>query len=332
MSMVLPEFIMTIPRKKAVFESILSDELKDCKHRINVRYEWNRSDKMLEVGVSDKNTIELCVNLITGSQKYFGNFIKGKELELRYIAYFISAYVRCLDEADISTPQSYFSGLVLLCAINCLCRGKNVKVFSPIERKPRELRPIDVYCAISALTRLTIDHGDKLSEGLKDGFNSTIGELLTYSMLPEIGYRNGTPTYSLLQEIRELHENIMSHKCDLTNYALFDECGLCLLKDLSLNDFSAMCEKSHNLFGGNVAIRLSVHLGEHIDIVNGQESFITNCIQRFQENAVKYYLDIKKTENLLLLDNFMAIKSLSQKSEYTFSKVAKNSGRIHCFR
>ena len=82
MSMVLPEFIMTIPRKKAVFESILSDELKDCKHRINVRYEWNRSDTILEVGVSDTNTIELYINLNTGNQKYFGKFIKGKELEI----------------------------------------------------------------------------------------------------------------------------------------------------------------------------------------------------------------------------------------------------------
>ena len=331
MSAVLQKFIMTIPRKKTMFASILSDELKDCAHRINIRYDWNRSDKLFTIGVSKNNSLELIINLNTGSRLHFDNRIDGTELELIYRAYFISTYIHCLEEAATSVPQPYFYGLVWLCALNSLCKGKNTKVFSPIERKPRELRPIDVYCAICSLIRLAADHVDKLSMGLRDDLNSIIRELLIYSTLPEIGYKGGTPIYALLQEVRELHENIMSHRCDLANYAFFDKVSSYWLNNLSTNDLASISENTHNAFLGNLAIRLSAHLGQRIDIANDQESFITSCIQRFEEDAVKYYLDTKRTENLLLLDNFLAIKNLSQKSEHVFSKVAANSGKIHRF-
>ena len=327
--MVLQKFIMTSFQKKAVFDSVLSDELKDCKHRIVVRYEWERPDQVLEIFASNNGSIELGINLNTDSNKYFCKLSEGTEFQIIYRAYFISAYIHCLDDAITSVPQTYFSGLVLLCAINDLCSGKRVNAFSPTAREPHELRPIDIYCSVRALTKLTTDHADKRTEHSREYFKQLIGELLMYSMLPEISYKGGEIIYSLLQEIGELRENMISHRCVVSDYVLFNKFVSDWFDSFSINDLAAMCEDNQDYFWGNVAIRLSAHLYER---VNNQESLIESCVQNFKEDSVRYFMNTRKTENLLLLDNLIAIKKLSLKIENAFSTVAANSGSIHFFQ
>ena len=319
-------------RKKEIINSILSRENGDCKHKINARYEWKRSDQILTVYLSPKNTFEVGINLNIGRQKKFGNTIEEPAMEMIYRAYFISAYIRCLDDATSIVPQSYFSGLVLLCAVNSLCAGKKVKVFSPLERKPPELRPIDVYCAIQALTRLIIDCAERISEKSRNAVVGNISELLAYSMLPEISYKGDEVVYSVLHEIRKLWENTASHRCSLDDYKVFNELGKRGLLDLCINEFMLICERSKNLFWGNLVIRLSAHIGVWKSIVIEKESFITSCIRHFGEDSVKYYRDTRQTENQLLVDNFMAIKFLSRMIEQAFSIVTANVGQIHYFQ
>ncbi len=318
-------------QKKATFNSILSKELGGCKHKINARYEWKRQDQVLTISVSLKNTFEVGINLNTGRQEHFGDSANAPMLEILYRAYYISAYIRCLDDANSAAPQSYFSGLVLLCAINSLCGGKKVRAFSPIEKQPHNLRPIDVHCAIRALTRLTIDYTERIPENSRDDINGIINELLTYSMLPEISYNGGKAIYSLLQEIRELWGNVTLHRCSITDYTFFDEMVTKECLDLSLNELVLICENSQNLFWGNLMIRLSAHLGKCIDTNKNQEPFITSCIQHFGEDSVRYYRDTEQTENILLSDNLVAIKKLSRMSEQAFSIVTANCGKIHYF-
>lgn len=319
-------------QKKMTFNSILSKELGDCKHRINARYEWKRPDQVLTVGVSLKNTFEVGINLNTDRQVHFDDSANASMLEIIYRAYYISAYIRCLDDATSVAPQSYFSGLVLLCAINSLCGGKKVRAFSPVEKQRHNLRPIDVHCAIQALTRLTIDFTERIPEKSRDNINGIINELLTYSMLPEISYKGDKVVYSLLQEIRDLLGNVTSHRCSITDYTVFSEMVTKEFHDLSLNEMVLICENSHNLFWGNLMIRLFAHLGKCIDTTKKQESFITSCIQHFGEDSVRYYLDTEQTKSLLLTDNLVAIKQLSRMSEQAFSLVTANCGNIHYFQ
>ena len=319
-------------RKKIFFESILSHELIGCRHKIKARYEWKRNDRILTVKSVKNDLIEVGINLNTGRHKGSNVFIDRPELNLSYRAYYISTYIRCLDDAAKSTFQSYFTGLVLLSTINILCSKRSVGAYSPIERKPYEMRPIDVYCAIRALTRLLIDSGDEITETQREGLQDTINELITYTLLPEINYKRAMPTYSLLQEIRILRENMLTNRCSVENYVLFDEFDIQGFEKKSLQDFAMMCEKKQCVFWGNVAIRLSAYFGERIVIDKSEMPFITNCVQRLDEDLVKYYLDIKGTESLFLLDNYMAIKKLSLKNEYVFSEVTANSGMLHYYQ
>lgn len=321
-------------QKKEVINAILSSELGSCKHRINARYEWKRSDQVFTFCLlpKPKNTLEIRINLNIGRQNHLTTVVGEPMLEMIYRAYYISAYIRYLDDAATFKPQSYFSGLVLLCAINSLCTGKKVRVFSPIERKPDELRPIDVYCAIRALTRLTIDCSKRISEQSRNDINEVISELLTYSMLPEISYKGNEAFYSVLQEVKELWENMKSHKCFMEDYSFFDELDSRRICDLSVNELVVICENIRNPFWGNFVIRLLAHLGVCKDIVLDKESFITTCIRHLGEDSVKYYREIKQTENRLLIDNFMAIKYLSRMSEQAFSIVTANAGQIHYFQ
>lgn len=319
-------------RKKAIYNSVLSKELGDCKHRIEARYEWKRPDQVLTVDISLKDTFEVGINLNTGRQEHFGDSDSASMLEIIYRAYYISAYIRCLDNATTAVPQSYFSGLVLLCAINILCGGKKVRVFSPIERQPHNLRPLDVHCAIRALTRLSIDCSERIQEDLRDDINGIINELLTYSMLPEISYKRDVAIFSILQEIRNLRENVTLHRCYMTDYTLFDELTTKEFAELSLDELALICENSQNPFWGNLVMRLFAHLGKYIGTTKGKESFITSCIQHFGEDSVRYCRDTEQTESLLLIDNLAAIKRLSRMIEQESSIVTADCGKIHYFQ
>lgn len=319
-------------QKKAVLNSILSNELGGCKHRINARYEWKRPDQVLTIGISLKSTFEVGINLNTGRQEHFGDSDCASMLEIIYRAYYIAAYIRCLDDATTAVPQSYFSGLVLLCAINSLCGGKKVRAFSPTKRQSHDLRPIDVHCAIRALTRLTIDCTERIQENIRDDINGFIDELLTYSMLPEISYKRDEALYSILQEIRDLRENVTLRRCSMSDYTFFDELTTKEFTDLSLDELVFICENSQNPFWGNLAMRLFAHLGKYIGTTKGEESFITSCIQHFGEDSIRYYRDTEQTENLLLIDNLAAIKRLSRMSEQASSIVTADCGKIHYFQ
>jgi hypothetical protein len=319
-------------QKKAAINSILSSELGGCKHRINARYEWKRPDQVLTVGVSHKNTFEVGINLNIGRQELFGDSNSELMLEITYRAYYISAYIRCLDDATTAIPQSYFSGLVLICAINSVCGGKKVKAFSPIKRIIHDLRPIDVHCAIHALTRLTIDYAERIPEKTRGVISRIINELLTYSALPEIGYKGDEPIYSLLQETRCLQENVILHRCFMTDYMFFDKLSTKVFIDLSIEELVCFCENSQNPFWGNFIMRLSAHLGRHIETARNQKPFISSCILRFEEDSVRYYRETKQTDNMILTDNLEAIKWLSKMSEQTFSVVTANCGKIHFFQ
>jgi hypothetical protein len=322
---------ITSLEKKTIFASTLFNVIKESKHRIVIHYEWKRPDQILTIFASKNNTITLGINLNIIRHKYFERSIEKTELQLRYRAFFIEAYIRCLDDAAVSFPQTYFSGLVLLCAINVLCSGKTVNAFSPIERKPRDLNTIDIYCAIHAFKKMIVNYADKLTKDTIVNFNNLIGELLLYSTLPEIGYKGNKTIYSLLQEIRVLYGNLMSHRCEESNYALFDNSGITRDKIININDLASICEECKDFFWGNVVVRLSAHLNERINLQKTRESFITDCVKDFERKSVRYFFAVTNVENSLLLDNFMAIKKMSRKKEYAFSYVTSDSGNIHFF-
>lgn len=327
----MTQYKITSFQKKHFFDSMLADELKDCKLRIKIRYEWRRPDQILAVN-EKKNEVELNINLNTDRPRSLRKLIFGADLEMNYRLYYISSYIHCLDDAIAFIPQSYFSGLVLLSAINCLCRKKKSYSFSSIDTKYIEMRPIDIYCASAALTRLVFDCSNQLSGNLRNDCNSVIEELTTYTLLPEIGYMGNEPIYSLLREVKELQENIVSQRCFMTDYAIFNKLGIRSFKEININDFTEVCEKMRSLFLGDFILRLSAHLGEQIDRVKIQAPFIAKSVQRFEKDAVQYYMSIKRTNSRLLHDNFIAIKKLSQKLEYAFSAVPANSGMLHFYQ
>lgn len=320
-------------RKKMVFNALLSNELSNCKYKVDASYEWRNTNQILSLRFSEKQVIQLSVNLNIGAERIFRNSDKAAELCLRYRAYYISNYIHCLEAATTINPQSYFSGLVTLCAINNICNKGEITSFSPImDKRPRMLKPIDVHCAIRALTRLIIDCNAIISPDTKRECDVVINNLLTYSLLPEIGYKRTRPVYSLLCEIKELQQNTTVGKNPMSIFPLFEENNINNFEELTLDDLIIVCNQIQNPFWTGVIMRLLSFTEEKLRVGIGQDTHLRDCIYQYEDDSVKYFVDIKKVNDTLLTDNYVAVRRLARRFNKVFTVVSAGSGALHYYQ
>ena len=325
-------FESTIYKKKALFNSLLSNELSNCRYRINARYEWKASNQIFSFRVPQSNVIYVRINLNIGMHEIFRDSLDGFRLNLIYRAYYISTYIHCLEAVSDTIPQSYFFGLALLCAINNLSKKKQVTSCSPIEKKPYDLQPIDIYCAIQGLTRSSSNYSEMFSEISKTKCDCVIENLLTYSMLPEIGYKKGKPIYSLLWEMKDFQQNVMKKRCSLDDFYFFSANEIHNFDKVYVSDLIEMSAIMKNPFWDGIILRLFAFSGESYDFEKNKDTYFINCIRQFMADSVKYYKVAKETDNLLLLANYTVVKGVSKKIETAFTSVTAESGMIHYYQ
>lgn len=321
--------------RKFVFNSLLSNELRDSSYRIDARYEWKYKDQILSFRVIDNCTMRLGINLNFKENELFSDNNLIEEINVKYRAYYISSYVHCMELATVSNPKSYFDGLVLLCAINnILSKRKSVSLSPLMNRRHTIFRPIDVYCAIRALSRLIIEYNNMLLESQKVELNAAINALILYSLLPEINYMRKRPMYSLLCEIKELQRNIyLAGEGWMDTFPLFKEYEINSLSDATLDYFLDKCSQSQNAFWTGITMRLMIYAGCGIEVDKTEKmNGLIDCIQKYKKDCVNYFMDMQKNSNILLADNYIAIKKIIGKLHKTFTFLPIVSGALHYYQ
>ena len=319
--------------RKEKFAALLDTELRFCKHTIGISYEWKKTDQVLSLSVEDNSFVRLWININFGIESLFKTNEKAQELSMRYRAYYISGYIKCLDEVYLNSPRSYYSGLVSLCVINNINSNKKIISYSPIgKKKPSAFRPVDIHCAAKALIRLVNDYQDILSENEKNGCKEVINNFLTYSLLPEISYENKRPVYSLLYELKNYQMNIArgSKNEELFPMMMRKE-GISLL-NLQLCDFADELFHNHHPFWTEAAFRLILFYDRSFCVESEHAESLRECVNRFRENSVLYYKKLVNADSAMLKDNYMAVKRLSSRMDKAFSSVAAENGALHYFQ
>lgn len=257
---------------------------------------------------------------------YFPDIIADTTLYHTYREYYMSAYNGCIRNTAKESPQSYFAGLVLLCAINDIC-GVNAHFFKAYRTVC--LRPIDVYCAKQAFEQIISD--DIVREN-RSKCSSISDDLHTFSILPEIGYYKSRPVYSLLSELRQLQDNIDDNRCVLKDYELFRSIGITDFGNVNFGDLIHLCEENKNAFLDGVMIRLIAHSGDKAGYLTGNDNYCKRCIDSFAKATFNYCNRVNEAKSQLLLDNYFAIKRLSRKIEQTFYSFDADSGMLHYYQ
>lgn len=318
--------------KKAAFDLILSQLLGGSSYTINAQYEWQKPARVFSLHFSDEKSVRLSINLNTGADWLFHNCERRAELSLRCRAYYIAAYLQCLEAAAGANPQSYFSGLTALCAINSIYSRDAVVSFFPSANQRRAvLRPIDVDCAIRALRFLQINCSELLSSEAKCRCESAVNSFLTYAILPEISCVRNAPVYSLLAEIKAFARMTGTGKPARGNFPLFEENGMSRLLDMSSDVFTDACERSRNPFWTGAAIRLLAYGGNRVKPESHYTPSISESVCRFREDTIRYCGAARGATESLLQDNNLAVRRLSRMMDRAFPAVPSASGTLHYY-
>lgn len=318
----------SIYAKKILFNELLTKDLCNSAYLINAEYQWKKPSCVFSFSIKN-DSIQLCINLNCMDDNLFFSDDRGIELVVRYRAYFISNYIRCLEAVWNTNPQSYFNGLVDIEAINAL-HEKKVESYSPLSKSWIELRPIDIHCAIRALTRLLFECGNWIPCDVKQYCETQIDSFIVYSQLPEIEYHERTPMYSLQVALKTLHNNLLTGKIRLQQYSIFSDNNMCVFEDMLLDGFIGTCSKSGNPFWAGVAIRLIAFSGIQLDSsFSDSKGFLSNYVMDFQQSCIRYSKEYRGYSSRLTTDNFEAIKRIAQCVERTVHNTFTNAGALH---
>lgn len=318
----------TIYKKKMIFNALLSEELGKNDHRIVADFEWVRTRRVFSFQVKDDNSIHIWIN-INCKEQLFKDFGCFYELTIRYRVFFISAYLSCLNTARNCNPKNYFNGLVTLCAVNGLVNRHKTDVFSPLgDNKPPKLEPIDVFCSIQALARLMIECNNMLSEKEINVCRQTLDKYITYSMLPEIGYKNKRPVYALLFELNKLKKTTQFDARILNRFDF-------LKRSSSIKheiEFSGLSDDTYaQPFWIGAELRLQAYSEDSNRFLIRANTPLGRCYAQYKESCVKYSSDIQNSDIILLQDNYYAIKRLSRRIEKKFVLDSIKTGALHYY-
>lgn len=191
---------------KLLFNKILSRDLESYTFKIDAFYESAARNQIMSIQISEDQTVHLGINISFKEEAMFSKCSEPMVLSIAFRAYFIINYLSCLQYARDTEPSSYFSGLVVLDAISDLySNNRNTSCVPNVVGRNKQLRPIDVHCAIRAITRVlmnnelpVVDETLKRCEVYRD-------ILITYTGSPEIIYlKSKQAQHTVLREIKTL--------------------------------------------------------------------------------------------------------------------------------
>jgi len=308
-------------RKKLLLNELLASSITESNYNVIVGYEWKKEDQIFSFQITNKQTINLWINLNNSIEIVSQNKGVLNDLNLRYRAYFISNYICCLSATPNLREATFFDELVSLCAYNSINNSHRQTVFSPItDKRIIELRPIDVYCAIRSLTRLIMECGHHMHGEEKKQCDVLINNLLLYTILPEVGYKNCRPVYALLEELIKLQGHLRAG-------------GNKIAQDTpNVNELFKKSAYFSNRLEFEAIMRLSAYTGVCInEKIADDYQEILDCVSLFKRKSVEFYNEYKKVKSQLLEDNYTAIKLISFQIDRLFPSSSSDSGALHYY-
>lgn len=280
--------------RKIAFNTILSKELQECDFTIDASYESMSRNQVMSTCISGNRTIHLKINISFKAEKAFSDCMNPMEMSIIFRAYFITNYIRCLESAKNAVPTSYFSGLVTLESTGDLLSGKKIVSSVPdIVGENKYLRPIDVNCAIKAMTRVLLTNKTHLPETAEKACQDYIEALIAYTGVPETEYIGSKhAVYTVLHDADLLKSLVREHPEVISEYRLFSNVGFSASDTLSLDELFSACDDSEDKFWSGMIVRMLAitHNDEifkkhfkHLSFKNSYQDFCTNSIELYYE-------------------------------------------------
>lgn len=302
---------------KQQFIGLLASEFENCGFDIVLGFESSSKSRICTLKFVDSKRVEVCANLgyveksvyVDGSSQMF---------KVRYCALFIAEYIKQIERAKNSIPQSYFEGLAFLNAIEVHKSEKTVGVYSPLfhwDKKPKRsycLRPLEISSAINALNKIRLFASLELNEQEQLAVKTFCNSLLLYAGLPEVSYvHTRVPAYTLVDSFKRL-ANLIAKEPELAQefpvlaLAPFEQ-----IMQLTVNDLLLHCIQSDNEFLTGVSIRLIafLHPAQNIQLADGVRRKLADAMNQYIDYSITYCNELSKPGRCLLNDNLFAVKA-----------------------
>ena len=312
----------TTYRRRVLFEEILSAQLNTSELLVDAFYESGPRTRVMRTCCVDGHTVQVGINLSFEEEAIFAGCTDAAGLTTAFRALFIAQYMRCLETAKTTVPSSLFAGWVTVDAVGDVFTGEKRAVYLPDAfGKNKWLRPIDVHCAIRAMTAVTMTYDTFLSDEAKQRAERYIETLITYTGMPDVMYEGSVhPCYTAVCEAKRLTMLIEAHP-DMVR-----ECTA--LRNASCDDVARLldaCGEAGDAFLPAMIVRLSAMAGEgwteHPVFARSYAVFCENCAAFCSETGRK---------SRLLRDTRRAVQQLVGGTQQW--NVEPRSGGVHYIR
>lgn len=299
---------------KLLFNKVLSRDLEFYPFKIDAFYESEAQNQIMSIKISKDETVHLGINISFKEETMFSGYSDPMVLSIIFRAYFIINYLSCLQAAKEIEPSSYFSGLVVLDAISDLYSNKRNKLCVPnaIE-KNKHLRPIDVHCAIGAITRILMDKELSIADETVKRCEAYRDILITYTGTPEITYmKSEQAQYVVLREIKIMKSLIAQQPRILHECALFHQVDIVSLDEMNIERLLSTCDMHENRFWPGLILRMLALATktkvswQYINYACMKEAFFD-----FSSNSMECYAQ-SKGKSVLLKDTLRAVQCLTR--------------------
>nr|WP_143259743.1 hypothetical protein [Anaerofilum sp. An201] len=324
---------------KQYFTSILSTEFANCGFNIILGFESSFKTRICTLYFTNSKQIDICVNL--GYVKKSIDTIGSSFLfKVYYCAIFIAEYIKQIERAKKSVPQSYFEGLTFLNAIEVCRSNKKVSVYSPLSHwneKPKRtycIRPIEISSAINSLNKIRLLTPTKLNAQDIETIRTFCHSLLLYAGLPEVAYvHSNIPVYSMSDSLQRLADIILREPAVVDEFPILAMAPFERIKQLTIGDMFLFCVQSDSKFLMGIAIRLIafLHMSQDMGLDDSIYRKLVHEINSYVDYSISYCNGLSKLDRCLIKDNLFAIKTAikSINNYLNICGTGVNAGNIH---
>ncbi len=317
---------------KVLFDKFLSKELESCALKIDAFYESAACNQIMSTHISNDQTVHVGINISFKEEPMFFGCYEPNILTIAFRSYFIINYLHCLQAAKETVPYSFFSGLVALDSINDLFSNKRKIVCIPNAfGSNKHLRPIDVHCAIRAMTKLLMDNSLSIVDEALTSCEAYKDILVAYTGVPEIVYlKSKHAQYTVLSEMAAFRSLVLQNSNITRECALFQQVGMKSFNSLNIGTLLSACDVKDNSFWPGMILRMFAlapngkALNKYMDY-----SCMKTAYYEFYSNSLECYI-LEKRRSKLLKDNLQAAKHLArgieQSTDYNASAI---DGMLH---
>lgn len=332
-------------KKLSIFElkqqyiDLLTSELENCRFHMALRFEAGSKNRICTVKFADCKRVEICANLEHVNKSVCIGNSSGR-FKVRYCVLFIAAYIKQIERAMGSLPQSYFEGLAFLNAIEVYKSEKNVSVYSPLahwDKGPKRaccLRPLEISSAINALNKVKVSLRPELSEEERGTVNTFYNQLLLYAGLPEVSYVHASvPVYTLTDACKKLAILIHREPKLVQEFPILALTPFGQIGQWTVNELFLHCIQSDTEFLMGVAIRLIAFLlpWQDISVTDDMQQKVVDSMKQYIDDCIAYYSEVPKEGRNILRDNLLAVKMAAKaiNGYLAMQGISVNGGNIH---